>query len=48
MEDLIKLASFIPDAKPEYSLLGVNRLGGHTGEAPLLPVGVIGMSVDKK
>ena len=48
MEDLIKLASFIPDAKPDYSLLGVNGFGGNTGEAPLLPVGVIGMSVDKK
>jgi len=48
MEDLTKLASFIPDAKPDYSLLGVNSFGVNTGEAPLLPVGVIGLSVDKK
>lgn len=48
MEELTKLASFIPEEPKDYSMLGVNTFGGSTGEQPLLPVGVIGMSVDKK
>lgn len=47
MEDLMKLSSFIPEAKPDYSLLGAN--GAFTSAEPVLvPVGIVGMSVEKK
>ena len=47
MEDLTKLASFIPESKPDYSLLGVNG-AGVSSEQPLIPVGIVGMTSEKK
>ncbi len=47
MEDLTKLASFIPDSKPDYSLLGANG-AGVSSEQPLIPVGIVGMTSEKK
>lgn len=50
MDELTKMASFVPESKADFSIFGINRTQSVStnAEKPLIPVGVVGMIEEKK
>lgn len=50
MEELTKMASFVPENKSDFSIFGANKTQqvSTNAEKPLIPMGVVGMKIEKE